>query len=176
MKEGKAIEVGNIFPLGTKYSKALGAFFRDKDGKQKPLVMGCYGIGISRTLAAIVEVHHDERGIIWPKEVSPFNLHLLFLKTGQAKIDKKIKESSEKLYQDLQKRGIEVLYDDREEKSAGEKFAEADLIGIPIRVVISERTLKKNSLEVKRRERKKVKLLKIKEIRKLLRELAKTKN
>lgn len=176
LKEGKAIEVGNIFPLGTKYSKALGAFFRDKDGKQKPLVMGCYGIGISRTLAAIVEVHHDERGIIWPKEVSPFNLHLLFLKTGQAKIDKKIKESSEKLYQDLQKRGIEVLYDDREEKSAGEKFAEADLIGIPIRVVISERTLKKNSLEVKRRERKKVKLLKIKEIRKLLRELAKTKN
>ncbi len=164
LKEGKSIEVGNIFPLGTKYSQAIGAFFQDKDGKKKPIIMGCYGIGISRTMGAIVEVYHDEKGIIWPKEVSPFDFHLLSLLSGKRKVDREIKKTCQKVLSFLQKEGFEVLYDDREDKSAGEKFADADLIGIPYRVVVSERTLKRNSVEVKRRNQKKTKLV---EIRKL---------
>jgi len=150
LKEGKSIEAGNIFPLGTKYSKAMKAYFVDKDGKRKLIIMGCYGLGPSRTMGAVVEIHHDQRGIIWPKVIAPFDLHLLDL--GR-------KKESEKLYKDLQKQGIEVLYDDREGKSAGEKFAEADLIGIPIRMVVSERTVKKNSVEIKKRSEKKTKLV-----------------
>jgi len=164
LKKGKSIEVGNIFPLGTKYSKDLALFFQDKDGQRKPPIMGCYGIGISRTMAAIVEVHHDKLGIIWPRQVSPFDVHLLLLKSGEQAKDKKIKETCKKLYESLQKGKIEVLYDDREDKSAGEKFADADLIGIPWRVVISERTLQKNSVEVKERKAKKIRLVKIKHL------------
>jgi len=128
LKEGKSIEVGNIFPLGTKYSKAMNAFFVDKDSKRKLIIMGCYGIGLSRIMGTIVEVHHDQNGIIWPKTVAPFQIHLI-----QIENSKKVKKASQKLYQDLQKQGVGVLYDDREEKSAGEKFADSDLIGIPYR-------------------------------------------
>ena len=156
LKQGKSIEVGNIFPLGTKYSKAMKAYFIDKDGERKSIIMGCYGIGPSRTMGAIVEVHHDQKGIIWPKEVAPFQIHLIPIENTQ-----KVKKVSQKLYRDLQKRNLEVLYDDREEKSAGEKFAEADLIGIPLRLVISERTLKQNSVEIKKRSEKKTKLIKM---------------
>jgi len=156
LKEASSVEVGNIFPLGTKYSEAMKAYFTEKDGSKKPIVMGCYGIGPSRTMGAIVEIHHDEQGIIWPKEVAPFSVHLLSL--GQ-------NEKSEKLYQDLQKRGIEVLYDDRENKTAGEKFAEADLLGIPQRLVVSEKTLKDDSVELKKRAEEKVTLVKISKIK-----------
>ncbi len=159
LKEGKSIEVGNIFPLGTKYSKAMNAFFVDKDSKRKLIIMGCYGIGLSRIMGTIVEVHHDQNGIIWPKTVAPFQIHLI-----QIENSKKVKKASQKLYQDLQKQGVGVLYDDREEKSAGEKFADSDLIGIPYRIVISERTLKKNCLEIKKRGEKKTRLVKIKQI------------
>ncbi len=155
LREGESIEVGNIFPLGTKYSKAMKAFFVDKDGKRKPIIMGCYGIGPSRIMGAVVEINHDEKGIIWPVEIAPFKVHLI-----QIERNKKIQKSAEKLYQDLQKNAIEVLYDDRD-KSAGEKFAEADLIGIPLRIIVSERTLAKNSVEIKRRNEKKVKLVKL---------------
>lgn len=161
LREGKSIEVGNIFPLGTKYSKAMKAFFVDKRGKKKPIIMGCYGLGISRIMGAIVEVHHDEKGIIWPKEVAPFDVHLLALGGRKKIIKNKIKRLGERLYNDLKKEGIEVLYDDREEKSAGQKLAIADLIGIPYRVIISEKTLEKNSLEIKKRTEKRVKLIKI---------------
>jgi len=135
------------------------AYFADKAGSRKLMIMGCYGLGPSRIMGAIVEVHHDKKGIIWPKEVAPFQVHLI-----QIENSKIVKKASEKLYQDLQKQGIEVLYDDREEKSAGEKFADGDLIGIPYRIVISERTLKKDCVEIKKRGEKKTRLVKIKQI------------
>ena len=148
------IESGHTFNLGTKYSEAMDAHFIDKDGKKKPIVMGCYGIGLGRLMAAIVEVYHDEKGIIWPSSVAPFQIHLIELKA---------KQEAEKIYNTLQKKQIEVLYDDRKE-SAGVKFADADLIGIPLRIVVSEKTLKKESVEIKKRSEKKVKLVKIKDI------------
>lgn len=175
LREGKSIEVGNIFPLGTKYSQSMSAFFIDKDGKKKPIIMGCYGIGISRVMGAIAEIHNDKDGIIWPKETSPFAVHLISIPSpagSRVKVKKRIsfsspentksvKKAAEKLYQDLQEAGIEVLYDDREEKTAGEKFADADLIGIPIRLVISERTIKQNCAELKKRNEEKTKLVKL---------------
>jgi len=146
--EGKnAIEIGHIFNLGTKYSKAMNL--------PNNVMMGCYGIGISRLMAVIVEKNHDEKGIIWPETVAPFRVHLLDL--GK-------KKESEKLYQDLQKKGIGVLYDDRENKTAGEKFAEADLIGIPTRLVVSEKTLGKDSVEIKKRNEESVELVKLSKI------------
>ena len=152
----KSIEVGNIFPLGTKYSEAFGLSYPDKNGNKKPVVMGSYGIGVSRLMATIVEIHNDKNGIIWPETVSPFKIHLIVL-------DAKNKEA-DKIYGDLEKIGAEVLYDDREGESAGEKFADADLIGCPIRMVVSERTLKDNSVEIKRRNEDKAQLIKTGEI------------
>lgn len=163
LKEGKSIEVGNIFPLGTKYSKDLNAYFIDKDGKRKLIIMGCYGIGTTRIMGAIVEVHHDDKGIIWPEEISPFKIHLIPVEDN-----KTVKGASEKLYLDLQKQKIEVLYDDREGKRAGEKFVEADLIGIPYRLVISQKTLKQRKIEIKKRKEKKARLLDVKNIYKFL--------
>jgi len=154
----KAIEVGNIFKLGTRFSKAFNLTYLDKEGKQKEVIMGCYGLGPTRTMGAIVEVMHDEKGIIWPQEIAPFMVHLLFL--GK---DQKVKKQADKIYLDLQKKGIEALYDDREE-SAGVKFTEADLIGIPYRVVVSERTLAKDSVGIKRRNKKDEILVKIKDL------------
>ena len=168
LKQDKSIEVGNIFPLGIKYSKAMNALFTDKDGKRKPMIMGCYGIGISRLMGTIVEIHHDEKGIIWPPSVAPFDIHLISLESGDKKINKKVKENSEKLYKELEGIGKQVLYDDREKKSAGEKFADADLIGIPYRIVVSERTLKNNNVEIKKRNEKEVNLIKIKQAVKYL--------
>jgi prolyl-tRNA synthetase len=156
LKQGKSIEVGNIFPLKTKYSQAMKAFFVDKTGKERAIIMGCYGIGLSRVMGAIVEVHYDEKGIIWPEEVAPFKIHLIPI--GD---EKSVKKVAENIYQNLQKQKIEVLYDDRARKSAGEKLVEADLIGLPIRLVISERTLKQNCIELKKRSETKVKLVKI---------------
>ena len=163
LKEGKSIEVGNIFPLGNKYSKAMNALFVDKDGKRKPIIMGCYGLGPSRMMGAAVEVHNDEKGIIWPKEISPFNVHLLTLSSSNKIMENKVKKTAEKLYSDLEKSGIEILYDNRN-KSAGEKFADADLIGVPIRLVVSEKTLAKGAIELKKRSEKKVKLVKINQL------------
>lgn len=127
----RGIEVGNIFQLGFHYSsKMKGATFTDADGSQKPYYMGCYGIGLARTMATLVEQFHDEKGIVWPKNVSPFLVHLISL--GKS-------EKANKVYEALQKEGIEVLYDDRD-ASAGQKFADADLVGIPVRLVVSEKT------------------------------------
>ena len=163
IEEEKSIEVGNIFPLGTKYSEAFNLLFVNKKGAKEYVVMGSYGIGLSRTMGAIVEIHHDKSGIIWPKEVAPFQVHLVQI--GNAG---KTKKAAEKLYLDLRKHGIEVLYDDRDNKTAGEKFADADLIGIPQRAVVSEKTLSKKSLELKRRSENKTKLVKIKNVRKII--------
>jgi len=163
LKEEKSIEVGNIFKLKTKYSDPFGLKYRDEKGKEQDVIMGCYGIGLNRLMGAIVEIHHDNKGIIWPEAVAPFKAHLIRLTTN----NKRFTTFADKIYNSLQKSGVEVLYDDREDLSAGEKFKDADLIGIPYRLVISEKT--KGKIEVKRRDSDKVKLIGEKELIKLLR-------
>ena len=155
----KAIEIGNIFQLKDKFSKVFNLNFVGKDKKEKLVFMGCYGIGLSRLMGAIVEINHDDKGIIWPKEVAPFLVHLIQVENNQ-----KVSKAAFGLYEDFQKQGIEVLYDDRQDKSAGEKFVDADLIGLPLRIVVSERTLKLNSVELKFRDKKETKLMKIKDL------------
>ena len=150
LKEDKSIEVGNIFTLGTKFSEAMKAFFVAKDGRNKPIVMGCYGIGLGRLMGAAVEVNHDEKGIVWPHEIAPFDVHIIPLQSKDAKTQKRIAGEAEKLYHKLQ--GLSaVLWDDRD-VSAGEKFADADLIGAHRRIVISEKTLDAGKVEIKRRD------------------------
>jgi len=162
-QEKKAVEVGNIFKLGTRYSAPFELKFTDKDGHDKSVLMGCYGIGLGRLMGAIVEASHDHKGIIWPKTVGPFLVHLLPIETSS-----KMSKAPQKIYADLQKQNIEVLYDDRKQKGVGEKFAESDLLGIPYRIVVSEKTLEKNSVEVKERSRNNTKLVKISQLDKLL--------
>lgn len=164
----KTIEVGNIFTLGTKFSEAMGAQFIDKDGQKKPIIMGCYGIGISRIMGSVGEVLNDERGIIWPKEIAPFQIHLICINSKDKIMEKKVKKVAGELCKKLLDLGVEVLYDDREDVSAGAKFADSDLIGIPVRLVVSEKTLAKNSVEWKERNKEKAKLVKIKELTKKL--------
>jgi prolyl-tRNA synthetase len=142
----RGIEVGHIFKLGTVYSEAMGATFLDQDGQQRPAVMGCYGIGLDRLLAAVIEANHDERGIIWPATVAPYAVHLVALSPDRPAV----RETAERLYAELLERGVEVLYDDRDE-SPGVKFADADLLGMPLRVTVSPRSLEKQSVELKRR-------------------------
>lgn len=168
--KSNAIEVGNIFPLGTKYSDAFGLRYSDKNGQKHSVVMGSYGIGISRLMAAIVEIYHDEKGIVWPSSVAPFVAHLIEIRNPKSSSriktsfgagrNSKERAAATKLYSDLQKQGIEVLYDDRMDKTPGEKFADADLIGIPYRIVVSEKTLQAGSVEVKQRSAEGVKLVK----------------
>ena len=134
--ETRGIEVGNIFHLGTKYSKSMKSTFLDRNGKAQPHIMGCYGIGVSRILASVVEESHDDKGIIFPISISPFDVHLCVLNRA----DEAVKAASEKLYQEFLDAGVSVLIDDRDEK-AGSQFADADLIGLPIRFVISPKTL-----------------------------------
>jgi len=167
-EERKAVEVGNIFKLGTKYSLPFDLKFRDRDGKEKPVLMGCYGIGLGRLMAAIVEINHDQKGIIWPEVVAPFQVHLIEISGKNSKEAKKVKKTAGRIFQNLQKSGIEVLYDDREEKTPGEKLVEADLIGISLRIVASERTLLKDSVELKKRNEKSVKMIKIEKLVKFL--------
>lgn len=161
--EKRGIEVGNIFQLGFHYSaKMKDACFIDKDGKPQPFYMGCYGIGLGRVLATIVEVFHDDKGMIWPESVAPFQVHLVGLDLE----DSAIKERAEEVYKLLEIEGIEVLFDDRIGVSAGAKFADADLIGIPYRVVVSKRT--KDQLEVKKRSEKETKFLSLKQLLELI--------
>ena len=154
LREDKAVEVGNIFKLGTKYSEPFDLKYQDKNGEKKLVIMGCYGLGLSRALGTIVEICHDEKGIIWPEAVAPFKIHLLSLgKNDQA----------DKIYEDLKKAGVEVLYDDRD-VSAGEKFADADLIGCPYRLVLSKKSLENGGLELKRRNEKDASIIALTEI------------
>ncbi len=154
----KAIEVGNIFKLKSKFAEDFNLSFKDKDGSEKLVSTGCYGIGLGRLMGAIVEINHDGKGIIWPESIAPFKTHLLELKVKS----EKLKVDPQKVYGALQKAGVEVLYDDRKETTPGEKFADADLIGIPYRLVISEKT--KDKIEIKRRGEDKVKLVSEKEL------------
>ncbi len=143
----KAIEIANIFKLGTRFSKPFNLLFTDNNGARKEILMGCYGFGIERVIGTVVEVYHDERGIIWPKNLAPFEIHLINLEGNL--------RESEKIYWHLLNSGLEVLWDDREE-TPGVKFADADLIGNPLRVVISSKTLKSKKAEIKLRNKKKL--------------------
>jgi len=155
MEEAKAVEVGNIFTLGTKYSEPLGLKFTDENGKEQTVIMGSYGIGPGRVMGTIAEVHNDTNGLIWPEEVAPFNIHLVSLCKDEADVKK-----ADELYEKLKAEGKDVLYDDRD-ISAGAKFADSDLIGIPMRYVISKKTLEQGSVEVKKRREDIVELVKL---------------
>jgi len=152
--EKKSIEVGNIFKLGEKFSQAFDLKYKDKDGNDKNVLMGCYGIGPSRIMGALVEIFHNEKGIIWPEAIAPFRVHLIKLTDDK---------TADKIYSELLKSGVEVLYDDRE-VSAGVKFADADLIGIPYRVVVSEKTLGQDAVEIKKRGSDNVEIIKTDQI------------
>jgi len=164
LKRAKTIEVGNIFPLKTKFSDAFGLTYKNTEGKDTLVIMGCYGIGITRLMGAIVEVYNDDKGILWPSSVSPYQVHLVHLGGVEvaASPPSEVRRVADKTYEALKKANIEVLYDDREDVSAGEKFADADLIGIPIRLVVSQKTLRLR--EWKRRAESKTELLQIEEV------------
>jgi prolyl-tRNA synthetase len=154
LSSARGIEVGHVFKLGTFISERFGASFLDNDGTSRPIVMGCYGIGLGRVLAAIVEQSHDDKGIIWPLSVAPYQVHLCPLNLEKSAV----LPTAEKIYQELQKEGIEVLFDDRDD-SPGVKFNDADLLGIPLRLTLSPRTLQSQSVEAKWRREKEAQLL-----------------
>lgn len=157
LRRAKTIEVGNIFPLGTRFSEAFGVYFTDKDGNKKPIIMGSYGIGLGRLMGTVVEASHDEKGIIWPESIAPFSAHLVHIE------DPGTEPQAQKTYEALKKEDIDVLWDDRADVSTGEKFADADLIGIPVRLVVSKKT-GWDKVEWKRRDSEKTELLSIEEI------------
>jgi prolyl-tRNA synthetase len=162
------IEVGHVFKLGTFLSEKLGAYFIDEKGESHPCVMGCYGIGLGRLLAAAIEQNHDDKGIIWPMPITPYHIYLCPLYRDGSKVA----DVSEGLYEKLEAEGLEVLFDDREE-SPGVKFNDADLLGIPVRITVSPRTLEKDSVELKRRPAKESELVPLEGIADRLKELIK---
>lgn len=164
LEEVHAVEVGNIFSLGIRFSEPLGLVFKDAAGATKPVVMGSYGIGPGRCMGTIVEIYHDEKGIMWPEAVAPFAVHLLLVGEDEGEL----RAFAEAAYAELEGQGIETLYDDRARVSAGEKFADADLVGIPWRAVVSARTMESGKLEVKRRNESEARLMKIAEFMKFL--------
>ena len=146
LKAVRGIEVGHVFKLGTFFTTTLGVDYLDENGTLKPPVMGCYGIGVTRVLAAAIEQNHDDKGIIFPAPIAPFQAHLLALNTS----DPDVLASADALYEELTSAGCEMLYDDRAE-SAGVKFNDADLLSLPVRIVVSPRNLKQGVVEIKRR-------------------------
>ncbi len=153
LKEMTSIEVGNIFKLGTKFSDAFNIKFTDKDGVQKPVIMGCYGMGPSRILGTLVEVFHDDKGIIWPESVSPFRFHILSLSGKDEEKNKEIQKLADEIYTSLEKENQEVLYDDRADVSSSIKLVGSDLIGLPYRIIISEKSLESKKIEIKPRSK-----------------------
>ena len=147
LSKAKAAEVGNVFDLGQKYPKSFNFSYKDKEGNEKMPIVGCYGIGTTRLMGTIVEVFSDEKGIVWPESIGPFQVHLISLASG----DGETKKASEMLYKNLMDKGVEVLYDDRDVR-AGEKFADSDLLGIPWRLVVSDKTVKAGGIEIKNRK------------------------
>ncbi len=159
--EKKAVEVGNIFSLGTKFSEPLGLVYTNEAGKPTPVVMGSYGIGPGRVMGTIVEVHADDKGLVWPEAVAPFAVHLIALNKKSADgAEDVVKKAADELYEKLTKKGVEVLYDDRD-ATAGEKFGDSDLIGIPVRYTLSMKTFAEDSIEKKDRLTGKVEMVKI---------------
>ena len=143
----RGIEVGNIFQLGTKYSESMACNYLDKDGKSHPMIMGCYGIGVGRAMASVIENCHDNYGPVWPMSIAPYQVQVCALDPQKAGVG----EAAEKLTAELEALGVEVLYDDRGEK-AGSMFSDADLLGIPLRLVISPKTLAENEAEFRTRD------------------------
>jgi prolyl-tRNA synthetase len=141
----RGVEVGHIFKLGTGYSEAFGATFLDAEGQSQPVIMGSYGMGVERLMQLVVEQHHDERGIRWPLEVAPFDIYLLTIGTAEA-----VQEAAAQLYAELRRVRWRVLFDDRDER-AGVKFNDADLLGLPLRLVVSERLMEDGLIEIKSR-------------------------
>ncbi|OGL38875.1 MAG: proline--tRNA ligase [Candidatus Schekmanbacteria bacterium GWA2_38_11] len=167
----KGIEVGHIFKLGTKYSESLKATFLDQEGKEQLMIMGCYGIGVGRTMAASIEQNNDEDGIIWPMPIAPFHVLILPLNTNH----KETLEISERIYKGLLDKGVEVLLDDRDERP-GVKFKDSDLIGIPLRITIGEKSLKEGKVEIRERKTKEIKKIEkdkvVEEIMKIIADLS----
>ena len=157
--EERAAEVGNIFTLGNRYTKAHNFTYTNEKGEEQEIVMGCYGIGPGRLMGAVVEVLSDDKGIIWPETIAPFTLHLLVL--GE---DKAVRDEAEKNFKTLVEAGVEVLFDDRSDISPGEKFADADLLGVPYRAVVSARSIKENGIEIKKRTEEKGKIVTVDEL------------
>lgn len=151
----KGVEVGNIFQLGTHYSSKMNARFIDENGKEQFYYMGCYGIGLGRNMATVVEKYHDDKGILWPEEIAPFRVHIIELSNG----DEQVKKMAQEIYDELQNNGVDVLLDDRVDLRAGEKFADADLIGCPYRLVVSSKTFKEGKIEIKKRNEKEAKFV-----------------
>lgn len=164
LAEARGIEVGHIFKLGTKYSAALKCHFQDEQGQDQPMVMGCYGIGVSRLAAAAIEQNHDERGIIWPIAMAPYHIHLAGLNLEQDEVRKAVDEVYEQLLAD----GFEVFFDDRDVRP-GEKFADADLIGLPFRITMSKKTIEQGKVEFKRRKDKEAEMLDLAEVLAIIR-------
>jgi prolyl-tRNA synthetase len=161
--EHKSIEVGNIFDLKTKYSAPFDLSYTDPKGEKHVVLMGCYGIGLGRLMGTVVEALSDDKGIIWPESIAPFAVHLLALGEDEA-----VLKEADKTYESLVKAGVEVLFDDRAGISAGEKFSDADLLGMPYRAVVSARSLKENGIEIKKRTEEKGKIVTLPELLKLL--------
>lgn len=161
--EKKTVEVGNIFSLGTKFSAPFELKYKDEKGEEKLAIMGSYGIGLGRLMGTVVEVLSDDKGIVWPENIAPFRVHLLALGADEAVFDQ-----AQKLYRELSEKNIEVLYDDRKDARAGEKFADSDLIGIPYRVIVSEKSLEKGGVEVKKRTEEKSEIMSVEKFIELL--------
>jgi prolyl-tRNA synthetase len=147
LKIRRAIEVGHVFKLGTKYSEALKAFFLDESGKQQPAIMGCYGIGVTRTLQAVIEQSHDENGVIWPLSVAPYTVCITPLNVAP---ESEVMKRAEQIYAELTARGVDVILDDRNDRP-GVKFKDSELVGFPIRVGVGEKSLAKGEVEIKPR-------------------------
>jgi prolyl-tRNA synthetase len=143
MVEKRGIEVGHIFKLGTKYSQAMKCNFQDADGNENPMIMGCYGLGVGRTLAAAIEQNHDDKGIIWPLPLAPFEVVLAVLNADKPEVV----EAGERIYRELAAAGVDVVFDDRPERP-GVKFNDMDLIGFPVRVVLGQRGLAAGEVEL----------------------------
>ena len=167
LKSVRGIELGHVFKLGTKYSEAMGAVFQDEKGEQHPLIMGCYGIGVSRCVAALVEQWHDDSGIIWPLSVAPFHVAVLLLDPKNEEVVK----YAESIYADLQAQGFEVLLDDRDERP-GFKFKDTELIGYPLSVVVGKKAAQEGMVEVRRRKDKAEQVVPIAEAVAAVKELA----
>jgi len=148
LRASRGVEVGNIFKLGTRYTDAMGATFLDEDGQARPIVMGSYGIGLGRLLACVAEEHHDDKGLMWPVTIAPYQVSLVWLPSNSAETQ----ATAERIYQSLRESSIEVLFDDRR-ATPGVKFADADLIGLPLRVTVADRSLAQGGVELKRRDR-----------------------
>ncbi len=153
--KASAIEIGNIFPLKNRFSKDMKANYKDEKGTEREVIMGCYGLGLSRLVGAIIEALHDDRGIIWPESVAPYKVNLISIDKNQ---------DAEKIYKELTEKGVEVLYDDREDVSPGEKFADADLIGCPYKIIVSNRSLEAGGAEIAERDNKESEVVPVSEI------------